>query len=81
MLNCLVDIDYIVYHNISCRGELTASALENNLSAIECKVDELLADFERQGAALGATAETRHIENNISGTGQDQMEESNSPPK
>lgn len=60
---------------------MTASALENNLSAIECKVDELLADFERQGATLGATAETRHIENNISGAGQDQMEESNIPPK
>ncbi|KAJ5996535.1 hypothetical protein N7522_008195 [Penicillium canescens] len=63
------------------KGEMTASALENNLSAIESKVDELLAVFERQSAALETTAETRHIENNISGTGQDQMEQSNSPPK
>jgi hypothetical protein len=81
MLICLIDIGFIVYHLISCRGEMTAAALENNLSAIEGKVDELLAVFERQSAALGTTAETRHIENNISGTGQDQMEQSNSPPK
>jgi hypothetical protein len=60
---------------------MTASALENNLSAIEGKVDELLAVFERQSAASVTTAETRHIENNISGASQDQMEQSNSPPK
>jgi hypothetical protein len=60
---------------------MTASALENNLSAIEGKVDELLAGFERQQAALGASTEKRHVENGISDASQDQEEESNRPLK
>ncbi|KAJ5748055.1 uncharacterized protein N7511_009751 [Penicillium nucicola] len=65
------------------KGEMTASALENNLSTIEGKVDELLALFERQEAALGATTETepQNIENETSCTSHDQTEELNSPSK
>ena len=34
--------------HIKCRGEKTATALENHLNALEDKVDELLAFFEVQ---------------------------------
>jgi hypothetical protein len=37
------------------KGETTASALENHLSALEGKVDELLAFFEGQSSDLEQT--------------------------
>lgn len=61
---------------------MTASALENNLSAIEDKVDELLAAFEKQATAVPETAPAREADSSQSGTAQNQREESsNSPSK
>lgn len=61
---------------------MTASALENNLSAIEGKVDELLAAFEKQATAVPEAAPAGEADSSQPGTAQNQREESsNSPPK
>lgn len=60
---------------------MTASALENQLNAIESQVDELLASFEKQGTAA---AEATPVDKTDTQPGTDQdhkVEPSNSPPK
>ena len=61
---------------------MTASALENHLNAIESKVDELLASFEKQGTAAAEATSVDETDPSQLGIDQDQKAEpSNSPPK
>jgi hypothetical protein len=61
---------------------MTASALENHLSAIESQVDELLASFEKQGNAAAEAPSADETNLNQPGSDQDhKVEPSNSPPK
>ncbi|KAF9247890.1 hypothetical protein DTO013E5_3153 [Penicillium roqueforti] len=64
------------------KGEMTASALENHLSAIESQVDELLASFEKQAAAAVEATSVDETDPSQPETDQDQkVEPSNSPAK
>jgi hypothetical protein len=61
---------------------MTASALENQLNAIESQVDELLASFEKQGTAAAVATSADKTDPRQPGTDQDhKVEPSNSPPK
>ena len=50
------------------KGERTATALENQLSAMEAKIEELLAQAEREQQEVQRMREAK------SNTGSDQME-------
>ncbi|KAJ5842344.1 uncharacterized protein N7525_000085 [Penicillium rubens] len=64
------------------KGEMTASALENQLNAIESQVDELLASFEKQGTAAAESTSVDKTDPRQPCTDHDQkVEPSNSPPK
>lgn len=50
-------------------GENAATALENNLTTLEGKIDELLASFERSATALPTAGSTNGTGNGTSGAG------------
>lgn len=51
-------------------GENAATALENNLTTLESKIDELLASFERSAAALPPEENANGTGNGTSGVGE-----------
>lgn len=50
-------------------GENAATALENNLTTLEGKIDELLASFERSAAALPPAGSANGTGNGTGGAG------------
>lgn len=52
-------------------GENAATALENNLTTLEGKIDELLASFERSAAALPPVGSANGTDGGTSGPGKD----------
>ncbi|KAI7787115.1 hypothetical protein LA080_001207 [Diaporthe eres] len=51
-------------------GENAATALENNLTTLEGKIDELLASFERSAAALAPAGSANGTDGGTSGPGE-----------